>query len=187
MNTFIDQAEQKIYNSVQLPDLRKNSTGAMTADNKYLTLPTDYLYTHAFAVISAAGRYSYPLVKDASFMREVYPTPTVTGMPKHYAHFSEDVYILGPTPDAAYAVELHYGFYPETIVTATNTWLGDNFDAPLFNGVLLEAMRFMKGEADVIANYEKLYLQSITLLKNYSDGKLRQDNYRSGQVRIPVT
>jgi hypothetical protein len=108
-------------------------------------------------------------------------------LPKHYAYFDEDTFILGPTPDASYAVELHYGYYPESIVTAGTTWLGNEFDSALLNGALIEAIRFMKGEPDIIANYEKLYLQSITLLKNLGDGKLREDTYRSGQFRSPVS
>jgi hypothetical protein len=184
---FTQQAEQKIYNSVQIPALRKNVTGTLTASNKYLSSPSDFLYNYSLAVIDGSGAYSYLINKDVNFIRDAYPTPTSTGLPKHYAYFDEDTFILGPTPDASYAVELHYGYYPESIVTAGTTWLGNEFDSALLNGALIEAIRFMKGEPDIIANYEKLYLQSITLLKNLGDGKLREDTYRSGQFRSPVS
>jgi len=184
---FTDQAEQKIYNTVQIPALRKNVTGTLTTGNKYLQIPTDFLYVYSIAVIDAAGDYAYLLDKDVNFIREAYPSPTATGLPKHYAIFDDSAFILGPTPDSTYTAELHYGYYPESIVTAGTTWLGDEFDSALLNGALIEAIRFMKGEADIIANYEKMYLQSITLLKTLGDGKLRQDTYRSGQVRLPVS
>jgi hypothetical protein len=159
----------------------------LTASNKYLSSPSDFLYNYSLAVIDGSGAYSYLINKDVNFIRDAYPTPTSTGLPKHYAYFDEDTFILGPTPDASYAVELHYGYYPESIVTAGTTWLGNEFDSALLNGALIEAIRFMKGEPDIIANYEKLYLQSITLLKNLGDGKLREDTYRSGQFRSPVS
>ena len=184
---FTQQAEQKIYNTVQLPVIRKNETGTLTIGNKYLQIPSDYLYTFSLAVVKANGDYEYLLNKDVNFIREAYPGPAVTGLPKHYANFDDTAFILGPTPDAAYTVELHYGYYPESIVTAGTTWLGDEFDSALLNGALLEAIRFMKGEPDIIANYEKLYLQAINLIKMLGDGKLRQDTYRSGQFRTPVS
>ena len=184
---FTQQAEQKIYNTVQIPALRKNVTGTLTANNKYLSSPSDFLYNYSLAVIDGSGAYSYLINKDVNFIRDAYPTPTSTGLPKHYAYFDEDTFILGPTPDDSYTVELHYGYYPESIVTAGTTWLGNEFDSALLNGALIEAIRFLKGEPDIISNYEKLYLQSITLLKNLGDGKLREDTYRSGQFRSPVS
>jgi hypothetical protein len=184
---FTQQAEQKIYNTVQIPALRKNVTGALTTSNKYLSSPSDFLYSYSLAVIDGDGAYHYLINKDVNFIREAYPTPTSTGLPKHYAYFDENTFIVGPTPDSSYTVELHYGYYPESIVTAGTTWLGDEFDSALLNGALIEAIRFMKGEPDIIANYEKLYLQSITLLKNLGDGKLREDTYRSGQFKAPVS
>lgn len=184
---FTQQAEQKIYNTVQIPALRKNVTGALTTSNKYLSSPSDFLYSYSLAVIDGDGAYHYLINKDVNFIREAYPTPTSTGLPKHYAYFDENTFIVGPTPDSSYTVELHYGYYPESIVTAGTTWLGDEFDSALLNGALIEAIRFMKGEPDIIANYEKLYLQSITLLKNLGDGKLREDMYRSGQFKAPVS
>ena len=184
---FTQQAEQKIYNTVQIPALRKNVTGTLTAANKYLSTPSDFLWSYSLAVVDASGGYHFLLNKDVNFMREAYPTPTDTGLPKHYAYFDDNTFIVGPTPDAGYTSELHYGYYPQSIVTAGTTWLGEEFDSALLNGALIEAIRFMKGEPDIVAMYEKMYLQSITLLKSLGDGKLREDAYRSGQFRIPVS
>jgi hypothetical protein len=184
---FTQQAEQKIYNTVQIPALRKNVTGTLTSSNKYLSTPSDFLWSYSLAVVDGSGVYHFLLNKDVNFMREAYPNPAVTGLPKHYAYFDDNTFIVGPTPDSGYASELHYGYYPQSIVTAGTTWLGDEFDSALLNGTLLEAIRFMKGEPDIVATYEKMYLQSITLLKNLGDGKLREDAYRSGQFRIPVS
>lgn len=183
---FTQLAEQTIYNSVQIPDLRKNQTGTFTATNKYLVYPTDLLYVYSLAVEDSNSDYQFLIQKDANFIREAYPDATDTGLPKYYGHFSSTSFIVGPTPDSDYAVELHYGYYPESIVTASTTWLGDEFDSALLNAALVEAIRFLKGEPDVVALYEKLYAQSIVMLKNLGDGKMRQDSYRSGQVRIPV-
>jgi hypothetical protein len=190
---FTKQAEQKIYNTVQLPTLRKNVTGTTSANNKYLSAPTDFLSVYSLAVIDGTGNYEYLLNKDVNFIRQAYPSPTSTGIPKYYAIFgpnsnddTELTFILGPTPGSAYSVELHYFYYPESIVTAGTSWLGDNFDSALLNGALIEAIRFIKGEPDMVTLYEKLYLQAIQLIKNLGDGKLRQDAYRSGQVRLPV-
>ena len=184
---FTQQAEQKIYNTVQIPALRRNVTGTLTASNKYLSTPSDFLWSYSLAVVDASGGYHFLLNKDVNFMREAYPTPTDTGLPKHYAYFDDNTFIVGPTPDAGYTSELHYGYYPQSIVTAGTTWLGEEFDSVLLNGALIEAIRFMKGEPDIVAMYEKMYLQSITLLKSLGDGKLREDAYRSGQFRIPVS
>src|SRR5210317_25654 len=184
---FTQQAEQKIYNTVQIPALRKNVTGTLTAANKYLSTPSDFLWSYSLAVVDASGVYHFLLNKDVNFMREAYPNPTDTGLPKHYAYFDDNTFIVGPTPDSSYSSELHYGYYPQSIVTAGTTWLGDEFDSALLNGALIEAIRFMKGEPDIVAMYEKLYLQAITLLKSLGDGKLREDAYRSGQFRVPVS
>jgi hypothetical protein len=193
MNTMIRQAEQRIYNTVQLANLRKNVTGTLTSSNKYLAAPDDFLSVYSLAVIDGSGSFSYLLNKDVNFIREAYPLPTSTGLPKHYALFGPDssapeelTFIVGPTPNASYAVELHYYYYPESIVTAGNTWLGDNFDSALFNGVMVEAIRYMKGEPDLVKLYQDMYAQSIALLKNLGDGKQRMDAYRDGQVRIQV-
>ena len=182
---FAQQAEQKIYNTVQLPALRKNQTGTLTSGNKYLTMPTNMLYVFSLAIISGSD-YIYLLDKDSNFIREAYPNPATTGVPKHYAIFDDTSFIVGPTPNANFSAEIHFGYYPESIVTAGTTWLGTNFDSALLNGALVEAIRFQKGEADMVSLYETLYTQAISLLKNLGDGKLREDTYRSGQVRREV-
>jgi hypothetical protein len=184
LDMFTDQAEQKIYNTVQIPALRRNQTGNLTLNNKYLVYPTDFLYPFSLAVIASNGDYEYLLNKDVNFIREAYPGPTNTGKPKHYGVFDDTAFILGPTPDASYGIELHYGYYPESIVTAGTTWLGDEFDSALLNGALIEAIRFIKGEPDMVALYQKMYIDAMALLKNLGDGKLREDMYRSGQFRI---
>lgn len=186
---FTEQAEQKIYNTVQIPALRKNVTGDFSTGNQYLQIPSDFLYCYSLAVIDALGEYHYLIDKDVNFIREAYPTTATADrkLPKYYAIFDASAFIVGPTPDQAYGAELHYGYYPESIVTAGNTWLGDEFDSALLNGALIEAIRFMKGEQDLVTQYQQLYVQAIGLLKQLGDGKLRQDTYRSGQVRIPVS
>lgn len=194
LDMFTQQAEQKIYNSVQIPALRKNVTGAVSIGNSYLQIPSDFLYVYSLAVIDTDNRYYYLIDKDVNFIREAYPysgqvsntTTPPRGRPKHYAIFDNSAFILGPTPNLAYSTELHYGYYPESIVTAGTTWLGDEFDSALLNGALIEAIRFQKGEADVVGMYTTLYTQALALLKQLGDGKLRQDTYRSGQVRVPV-
>ena len=186
LNTFIQQAEQRVFNSVQLLDLRKNVTGNCTASNKYVTVPTDWLATFSMAVVDNDGNYEYLLNKDVNFIRAAYPNPNDTGLPAYYAYFDENSFILGPTPDDNYEVELHYFYYPQSIVDAGTSWLGDNFDSVLLYGSLLEAYTFMKGEADVIAEYQKRYDEAMTLLKQLSEGKNRQDMYRTQQVRYPV-
>jgi len=185
---FVQQTEQFIYNTVQLPSLRKNVPGTITSGNKYLAVPSDYLYTYSLAVVNADGSFDFLLNKDVNFIREAYPTPTSTGVPKHYANCNVETFILGPTPNASLTVELHYGYYPESIVTAsTLPWLGENFDSALLNGSLVEAIRFMKGEPDLVAIYDKMFGQSLTLLKSLGDGKLRGDTYREGQYSQAVT
>lgn len=190
---FAQQAEQKIYNAVQLASLRKNVTGNFTSNNKYLSAPLDFLSVYSLAVVDADGEYHFLLNKDVNFIREAYPKPTDTGLPKHYAIFGprsdiekELSFIVGPTPNAAYVAELHYYYYPESIVTAGDTWLGENFDSALLNGALVEAIRFMKGEQDMVQLYQSMYLEAMTLLKNLGDGKQRQDSYRDGQVKVQV-
>jgi hypothetical protein len=256
LSVFVEQAEQRIYNTVQLANLRKNQTGTITSGNKYLSAPDDYLSTYSLAVytyatptatgISAAftiivssatdiavgqvvtgsgigagaqvtvingttitlsvansstvsgamvfqGDYLYLLNKDVNFIREVYPNPASTAEPKYYAIFgpqSNDVnelsFILGPTPDQTYKAELHYYYYPESIVTAGTSWLGENFDSALLYGSLVEAYTFMKGEQDMMALYDTKYKEAMALLKNLGDGKQRADTYRDGQVKIRV-
>ena len=182
LKLFTQQAEQKIYSSVQIPALRKNQTGTLTLGNEYLTMPTDMLFVYSLAIVNSSN-YVYLLNKDVNFIREAYPNPDTTGTPVHYAVFDQTSLVVGPTPDANYSSEIHFGYYPESIVTAGTTWLGDEFDSALLNGALLEAIRFQKGEADMVALYEKLYTQAVALLNNLGTGLLREDAYRSGQVR----
>lgn len=188
INTFIQQAEQRIYNSVQLPALRKNVTGTATTGNKYLAMPSDWLATFSLAVINADNEYLYLLNKDVNFIRQSFPDTDSAfyAEPQYYAVFDQNTFILGPTPDSNYSMELHYFYYPESIVTAGTTWLGNNFSSTLLYGSLLEAYTYMKGEQDVINQYQKRYDEAMLLLKQLSDGKDRQDAYRSGQVRYPV-
>jgi hypothetical protein len=189
IDTFIKQAEQRIYNTVQLPALRKSVTGNCTISNKYLAMPSDWLSMFSLAIIRADGTQEYLLNKDVEFIRSAFPDPTDIGEPSHYAIFDNNTMILGPTPDASYNMEMHYYGYPTSIVDAPSgtTWLGDNFDSALLYGSLLEAYTFMKGEADVIGVYKSRYDEALALLKALGDGKDRQDTYRSGQVRYPVT
>jgi|TARA_B100001250_G_scaffold247558_1_gene212826 hypothetical protein len=182
---FTKQAEQLIYTTVDLPAMRKNQTGNTTLDNKYLTMPSNILYVYSLAVIDGSGDYHYLINKDVSFIREAYPLPTATGMPVHYGIFGQTTFILGPTPNAAYQSEIHFSEYPESIVTASTTWLGTEFDSALLNGALVEAIRFQKGEPDMVALYEKLYTQSMLLLRNMGAGRMETDTYRSGVVRVP--
>lgn len=201
MNTFITQAEQRIYNTIQFPSLRKNVTGTVTASNKYLSCPDDFLAVYSIAVFPVGGGdYTFLLNKDVNFIREAYPSATSLGQPKYYALFgptttsgtpavptTELSFILGPTPDIAYSAELHYFYYPESITTANTTWLGDNFDSVLLYGSLVEAYAYMKGEADIMAFYEAKYKEAVALAKRLGDGMERQDAYRSGQYRQAVT
>jgi len=198
INTLIKQAEQRIYNTVQIANLRKNVTGVLSTGNKYLACPEDFLSTYSLAIYPASGTgdYLYLLNKDVNFMRDAYPNPATTGKPKHYAIFgpqsanvNELSFILGPTPDANYNAELHYYYYPESICITTTTWLGDNFDSALLYGTLAEAGTYMKSspEDGMYKTYQERYVQAIALLKNLGDGKQRMDAYRDGQVRVPVS
>ena len=196
---FVKQAEKRIYNSVQLPAVRKNVTGITTANNKYLSCPNDFLSVYSMAVIDQAGRYEYLLNKDVNFIRAAYPTPTSTGLPRYYALFGATVvdgtttdelsFILGPTPDAVYNVELHYYSYPESIVDAADgrTWLGDTYDPVLLYGSLVEAYTFMKGEADIMGFYEKKLAEALQQLNRLGTGLERGDAYRDGQAKIKVS
>jgi hypothetical protein len=187
IDTFIDQAEQRIFNTVQILALRKNVTGQVTTNNPYLSTPSDWLANFSLAVIDpTTGGYEYLLNKDVNYIREAFPFPTTTGKPTHYSYFDETSYLIGPTPNADYVMELHYFFYPPSIVTAGSSWLGDNFDSVLLYGSLLEAYTFMKGEKDVIDNYVARYNEALMLLKQLSEGKNRQDMYRTQQIRVPV-
>jgi hypothetical protein len=196
---FVTQAEQRIYNSVQFPSIRKNVTGVTTVNNKYLQCPLDFLAVYSMAVIDANGEYEYLLNKDVNFIRQAYPQPTDTAIPRYYALFGPAVsgstisdeltFILGPTPDTSYSVELHYYYYPESITVAADgrTWLGDNFDSVLLYGSLVEAYTYMKGEADMMQLYNGKFMEALALAKRLGDGMERQDAYRSGQFRQRVT
>jgi hypothetical protein len=185
--TFVQLAEERIYNSVQIPAIRRNQTGTLSVNNKYLTLPSDWLATFSLAVINADGSQEFLLDKDVNFVRQSFPSPTDTGKPQYYAIFDANTFILGPTPDSAYSVEMHYYYYPTSIVTAGTTWLGDNFETVLLYGSLREAYTYLKGEADMMQYYDQKYQEALGLLKQLGDGKDRRDAYRSGQVRVPVT
>ena len=193
ISTFVQQAEQRIFNTVQFPSLRKNVVGNTSISNQYLSCPNDFLAAYSLAVIDGTGTYSYLLNKDVNFIRESYPSPTSAGLPAYYALFgpqtasqTELTFILGPTPDAVYQVELHYFFYPPSIVTAGTSWLGDNLDAVLLYGSLVEAYTYMKGEADMVTLYDSKYKDALQLAKRLGDGLERRDAYRSGQARVPV-
>ena len=199
--TFVQQTEERVYNTVQLPSLRSNKTGILTTGNKYLPCPLDFMSVYSLAVIENYNTsnevYHYLLNKDVNYIREAYPTPADTGLPSYYAIFgpavssntvsNELTFILGPTPDSSYYAELHYYYYPESIVTAGTSWLGDNYDPVLLYGSLREAYLYMKGEQDLIANVEAKYNEALGQLKRLGDGMERQDAYRSGQTRVRVT
>lgn len=200
LDTFIKQAEQRIYNSVQFPSIRKNVTGVTSTGNKYLSAPSDFLSVYSLAVIDANGNYEYLLNKDVNFIRQAYPNPNDQAIPRYYALFGpttsndpnptitdELTFILGPTPDTIYNVELHYYYYPESITVAADgrTWLGDNFDTVLLYGSLVEAYTFMKGEADMVQLYNQKYMEALGLAKRLGDGLERGDAYRNGQFRMP--
>jgi len=186
IDTFITQAEQRVFNSVQIPDLRKNVTGNVTIGNKYLSVPSDWLANFALSVIDATGIQHFLLNKDVEYIREAFPDPNYQAMPTHYAIFDQNSYILGPTPDLAYNMELHYFYYPQSIVVAGTSWLGDKFDSVLLYGSLLEAYTYMKGEQDVNNNYIARYNEALAMLKQLGEGKNRQDMYRTRQARYPV-
>lgn len=198
INTFIKQAEERIYNSVQIPALRKNVTGLTTSGNKYLSCPADFLSVFSMAVIDGSGNYEYLLNKDVNFIRAAYPDPTESGIPRYYALFGPTVvtsvitdelsFILGPTPDAGYTIELHYNYYPESITVAADgrTWLGDNYSPVLLYGSMLEAYIFLKGEADMMAAYKTKYDEAMAQLNRLGTGLERGDAYRDGQAKIKV-
>jgi hypothetical protein len=186
--TFVQLAEERIYNSVQIPAIRKNVTGDTSNGNQYLTLPSDWLSTFSMAVIDGVtGEYEYLLNKDVNFIRASYPFPATSGKPKYYAIFDDTTMLLGPTPNATYTIELHYYYYPTSIVNAGTSWLGTNFETVLLYGSLREAYTYLKGEQDMMTYYEQKYQEALGQLKRLGDGLDRQDAYRSGQVRIPVT
>lgn len=193
INTFIQQAEERIYNTVQIPSLRRNVTGNCTTGNKYLACPNDFLSTYSLAIINTDGTYEYLLNKDVNFIRQAYPDPTATGLPRYYALFgsrlndpNELSFILGPTPDTTYTAELHYFYYPESIVVQGTSWLGDNYSPVLLYGSLVEAYTYMKGESDMLLAYNTKYNEALQQLNRLGTGLERGDAYRDGQAKIKV-
>jgi len=186
IDEIIKQSEKKIYNEVQLPYLRKNVTGSATSGNKYVQTPTDFLAVYSMAIIDGSSDQHFLLNKDVNFIREAYANASTQTQPKYYALFDHNTFILGPTPDSAYSVELHYYYYPTSIVTASTTWLGDNYEQALLYACLVQAYTYLKGDPDLMVNYQKQYQENIVQLKMLGDGKDRRDAYRSGQVRYEV-
>jgi hypothetical protein len=186
INTFIQQCEERVYNAVQIPAIRRNQIGNFSAGDKYLTLPTDYLASFSMAVILPDGTQEFLIDKDVNFIRQSYPSPDDVGVPRYYGQFLPYTYIIGPTPDQSYNVELHYYYYPESIVDAGSSWLGYNFESVLLYGSLLEAAAFMKSDADVVTNYQNRYNEALALLRDLGDGKDRRSAYRDGQLRLPI-
>ena len=198
INTFITQAEERIYNTVQIPPLRKNVTGVTSTGNKYLSSPADFMSVFSMAVIDGDGNYEYLLNKDVNYIRAAYPNPASTGLPQYYALFGPTVvanvitdelsFILGPTPDAVYNIELHYYAYPESITVAADgrTWLSDNYSPVLLYGTMLEAYVFLKGEQDMMAVYKGKYDEALAQLNRLGTGLERGDAYRDGQAKIRV-
>lgn len=183
---FTRQAEKFLYESVQIPALRKNQLGTVSQNNSYLSLPSDFLYLYSVSAVDSSGNTNFLLFKDVNFIREAYPNATSVGFPKHYGIFDTDSLILGPTPDSDYSVEVHYGYRPESIVTAGTSWVGDNFDNALLNTCLVEAARFMKSDPDTMGTYQQMRDQAVLMLKSLGDGKLRQDTYRFGETVASV-
>ena len=186
IDEFIKQAERKIYNEVQLPYLRKNVTGNATSGNKYVQTPSDFLAVYSMSIIDGSSDQHFLLNKDVNFIREAYANASTQAQPKYYALFDHNTFILGPTPDSAYNIELHYYYYPTSIVSVSTTWLGDNYEQALLYACLVQAYTYLKGEPDLLANYEKQYQENMVQLKMLGDGKDRRDAYRSGQVRYEV-
>ena len=186
IDEFIKQAEKKIYNEVQLPYLRKIVTGNATSGNKYVQTPSDFLAVYSMSIIDGSSDQHFLLNKDVNFIREAYANASTQAQPKYYALFDHNTFILGPTPDSAYNIELHYYYYPASIVSVSTTWLGDNYEQALLYACLVQAYTYLKGEPDLLANYEKQYQENMVQLKMLGDGKDRRDAYRSGQVRYEV-
>jgi hypothetical protein len=183
---FVKNTELLVNNTVQLPAFRRNVTGEATQLFQYLNMPSDFLSVFSMATIDASGNYTYLLQKDVNYIREAYPFPTAIGEPKYYGLFSSTAFILGPTPDVNYTMELHYYAAPQSIVDAGTSWLGQNYPSVLLWGSLVEASIFLKGEEDMTQNYQNKYNEAMGLLKMLGDGKNREDNFRTTQVRDQV-
>lgn len=185
--TFVRQAEERINRAVQIPDLRRNQTGNLTASNRFLAQPSDFLSVFSLAVVDGSGDYEFLLPKDVNFIREAYPSVSTTGKPQYYGIFDDEAFILAPTPDDSYTVQLHYYYDPPSIVDAGTSWLGDNAETALLYGSLIEAYTFMKGESDLINLYTARYNEAIAQLFNLGEGRNRMDSYRDGEPRARVT
>jgi hypothetical protein len=185
INVIIQQAEDRIYQSVQAPVERRNSTGALTINNQYLGVPSGMLSVASISVVSA-GQYTFLLPREVSFMREAYPSPTVTGLPKCYALFDQTTFIVGPTPDESYAVELNYHAKPDSIVTAGTSWIGDNFESILLSACLLESYIFLKGDADLIQLYDNRYKEALSTFQLLGEGLDERDSFRNGTKRMQI-
>ena len=182
--TFVRQAEERINRSVLIPDLRRNVTGPPTSSNRFVNTPSDFLAVFSFGVVDSSSKYQFLLPKDVNFLREAYPQTTTTGTPVYYAIFNDESFIVAPTPNANYTVQLHYYYDPPSIVSSTTSWLGDNAETALLYGTLLEAYSFMKGEPDLINLYAKRYEEAIAQLYNLGKGLNRSDSYRNGESRV---
>ena len=185
--TFVQQAEERIHRAVLSPELRKNVTGTMTSGNRFLSTPDDFLSSFSIAVVDGDGDYEFLLHKEVNFVREAFPSNATQAKPVYYSVFDEDSFILGPTPDTGYTVQIHYYYKPESIVTAGTTWLGDNGSSALLYGTLLEAYTFMKGEGDIINLYGQRYEEAVGQLMILGEGRNRRDSYRNGEPLVRVT
>jgi|TARA_R100000808_G_C2150619_1_gene159408 hypothetical protein len=186
---FIKAAEEKIFKSVDLDIFRKNVTSTLTTSDEFVNVPDDYLASFSFQ-ITTSGSESFLLQKDVNYLREHTPSASTTGLPKYYARFSEDHFIVAPTPNSAYTVQLNYYFRPTSLTAGSDsgtTWISTNAPFALLYGSLLEAYVFMKGEPDIIKNYTDLYLQYMERLKDLGEARENTDGYRVGLPSRPRT
>ena len=181
---FVRQTEERIYRSILIPELRRNVTTSLTTSNRFLAKPTDFLAVFSIAVVDGSSNYSFLLPKDVNFIREAYPATATSGLPVYYSLFDGDNFLIAPTPDSTYTVQLHYYYDPPSIVTSSTSWLGDNAEATLLYGALVEAYTFMKGEADIISFYKTRYDEAMAGLQQLADGRNKRDSYRNGEPRI---
>lgn len=186
--TFVKTVENRIYNEIQLPALRKNTIGEFTSGNKYLTLPDDFLAPFSLAAIDpTSGLYTYVLFKDVNLVREMYPSPTTQATPKLYGLFDANTAIIGPTPNKNYGAELHYFYYPESMVTAGDSWVSINFPSVILYGCLSEGYRYLKGDVAMQTVYDEQYKEALNLLRKLGEGRDRGDAYRDGQAKLKVS
>ena len=181
---FVRQTEERIYRSILIPELRKNVTTSLTTSNRFLAKPTDFLAVFSIAVVDGSSNYSFLLPKDVNFIREAYPATATSGLPVYYSLFDGDNFLIAPTPDSTYTVQLHYYYDPPSIVTSSTSWLGDNAETALLYCYLLEAYSFMKGEPDIVSFCKTRYEEALTSLQQLADGRNKRDSYRNGEPRI---